>query len=326
MEDNLQPQPEIIDDFSPLQENVKQREYTKPNVQGLVDSAPIEEPSFAPPSFEDLEAQFAQQSVETSAPEPESANPYVNNLDSKDQRQASKALVEAVLDGYTQLNRFGSKWVQIKVEVVQNLMRQGEIDPNLTLPVDGRNIPVLQYIEAYNAELGEVFSVDDEFKDKVRPVMLRVFMKRNIGMTDEQLLLYYFGIDIVTKGSIGMSLAKQNRMLIDSLREVSMNTRPAPTPQASRVEKKVDEFDSEPPISRSTVNKKEREYVEPEEEAYVEEVIQDVVEVKDANSDVRRGRKPMAQPEFGDSSLLSHMEQVANEGTGKRRGRPRKSK
>lgn len=326
MEDNLQPQPEIIDDFSPLQENVKQREYTKPKVQGVVDSAPIEEPTFAPPSFEDLEAQFAQQSVETSAPEPESANPYVNNLDSKDQKQASKALVEAVLDGYTQLNRFGSKWVQIKVEVVQNLMRQGEIDPNLTLPVDGRNIPVLQYIEAYNAELGEVFSVDDEFKDKVRPVMLRVFMKRNIGMTDEQLLLYYFGIDIVTKGSIGMSLAKQNRMLIDSLREVSMNNRPAPTPQASRVEKKVEDFDSEPPISRSAVNKKEREYVEPEEEAYVEEVIQEAVEVKDANTDVKRGRKPMAQPDFGDSSLLSHMEQVANEGTGKRRGRPRKSK
>jgi len=145
-------------------------------------------------------------------------------------------------------------------------------------------------------------------------------------MTDEQLLLYYFGIDIVTKGSIGMSLAKQNRMLIDSLREVSMNNRPAPTPQASRVEKKVEDFDSEPPISRSAVNKKEREYVEPEEEAYVEEVIQEAVEVKDANTDVKRGRKPMAQPEFGDSSLLSHMEQVANEGTGKRRGRPRKSK
>ena len=101
MENNLQPQPEIIDDFSPLQDNVQQREYTKPNVQGVVDSSPIEEPTFNPPSFEDLEAQFSQQSVETSAPEPESANPYVNNLDSKDQKQASKALVEAVIDGYT---------------------------------------------------------------------------------------------------------------------------------------------------------------------------------------------------------------------------------
>jgi len=326
MENNLQPQPEIIDDFNPLQANVTQREYTKPKLQGVVDSAPIEEPTFVPPSLEDLDAKFSQQSAEASVTEPESANPYVNNLDSKDQKQASKALVEAVLDGYTQLNRFGSKWVQIKVEVVQNLMRQGEIDPNLTLPVDGRNIPVLEYIQAYNAELGEVFNVDEEFKDKVRPVMLRVFMKRNIGMTDEQLLLYYIGIDVVTKVSIGFSLNKQNTMLIDSLREVSMNNRPAPTPQASRVEKKVDNFDSEPPISRSTVNKKEREYVEPEEEVVVEEVIQEAVEVRDVNDDISRGRKPMAQPDFGDSSLLSHMEQVANSGTGKRRGRPRKSK
>jgi hypothetical protein len=60
--------------------------------------------------------------------------------------------------------------------------------------------------------------------------------------------------------------------------------------------------------------------------AYVEDVIEEIVEVKDANADVKRGRKPMAQPDFGDSSLLSHMEQVANEGAGKRRGRPRKSK
>ena len=325
MEENFTPP--IIDDFNPLQENVQQREYTKPNVQGAMDATPIEEPVFTPPSFEELDARFSQQSEETSAPEPESANPYINNLDSKDQKNASKALVEAVLDGYTQLNKFGSKAVQIKTEIIQQLMREGKIDPNMTIPVNGREVAVLEYVQAYNGELGEVFNVDEDFKEKVRPVMLRVFMKRNIGMTDEQLLAYYFGVDIVTKISVGYSLVKQNRMLIDSMIDITKQSRPAPTPQPSRVqEDPVESFDSEPPISRSAVKKKEREYVEPEEVIEVEEV-QEVQEVKSANDDVKKGRRPVAQPEFGDSELLAHMEQVAKEGTStKRRGRPRKNK
>jgi len=314
-ESNIQ---DVLGDFSPLQENVKQREYTKPNVQGEIDATPIDEPTFTPPSFDDLEAQFSGGGQEAPT-EPDSANPYVNELDSKDQKTASKALVEAVLDGYTQLNKFGSRAVQIKTEIVQQLMREGEIDYNLTIPVNGRNVPVIEYIQAYNVELNDVFSVDDEFKDKVRPVMLRVFMKRNIGMTDEQLLAYYFGVDIVTKVSVAFSLRKQNAMLIDSMREISQNMRPEPEPQPTRT-KQSEPVKEEPKV--------EREYVEPEEEVEVIEEIQDVVEIKDDSSeDVKKGRKPMKQPEFGDSSLLSHMENVANEGTtGKRRGRPRKKK
>lgn len=317
-----------LEDFNPLQDNVQQREYTKPNVSGEIDATPIEEPVFAPPSFEELESKFSQQSEEaTPATEPESANPYVNNLDSKDQKNASKALVEAVLDGYTQLNKFGSKAVQVKVEVVQQLMREGKIDNNLTIPVNNQNLPVLEYIQAYNAELGDVFDVDEDFKEKVRPVMLRVFMKRNIGMTDEQLLAYYFGVDIVTKISVGYSLVKQNKMLIESMMDITNQSKPVPKPQESRVEEKDNDFDTEPPLKRNTgENSKQREYVEPEE-VIIEEEIQEAVEVNTADEDVKKGRTKAKQPEFGDSELLSHMEQVATEGQPKRkRGRPKKNK
>lgn len=318
---------EIIDDFNPLQENVQQREYTKPKVQGGMDASPIEEPIFTPPSFEELDAQFSQQKEKPISNEPDSANPYINNLDTKDQKNASKALVEAVLDGYTQLGKFGSKGVQIKIELIQQLMREGKIDSNLTVPVNGRNIPVIEYVTAYNAELSEVFNVDDEFKDKVRPVMLRIFMERNIGMTDMQLLMYYFGTDIVTKISVGYSLIKQNGMLIQSMVDISKTIQPTPKTEYGRVhDEHTDNFQAEPPITRSTVKKKEREYIEPEEISVIEE-IQEVQEIKTANEDVKKGRRPVSQPEFGNSDLLAHMEEVANEGGAvKRRGRPRKAK
>ena len=81
--------------FSPLDDNVTQREYTKPNVK--IDSfTPIEEPTFAIPSFEELDNNFRQQLGEDDpsgsvddrkvwgrSEEVGSANPYVENLDKK---------------------------------------------------------------------------------------------------------------------------------------------------------------------------------------------------------------------------------------------------
>lgn len=314
---------EILDDFSPLtQENVIQRDYTKPNVDfSQVNSAPIEEPIFVAPSFEEMDADWNSKKVEDAQilDEKSSANPYTENLDKKDQRKASAALVEALLDGYTQLNKFGNKLVQFNPEKIQQMMRAGEIDPDLTIPINGRNIGVLDYVNAYNEETSSVISVDDDFKDKVRPLLIEEFMERNIGMTRLQLIGYYFGTDILTKGTLIYSLRKQNQAVLDSLVEISQNTRPAPTPQASRVQQ------AEPVREEEPVVKSKREFVEPEEEYAVIEDFEPVIEVKTANDDVKRSRKPTAGPKFGDSAILEQMEQIANgDGSSKRRGRPRK--
>jgi len=315
--------PDFINDFSPLSESVKQREYTKPNLSyGDVDATPIDEPVFTPPSFEELESQFSQQSnAEQPSQEPMgSANPYMEQLDTKDQKNASKALVEAALDAYSQLNKFANRLVKFNPQQIQAKMQSGEIDSSLTLPVNGQEMGVLDYVNAYNEEVGDVISVDDEFKDKVRPVMLRVFMKRNIGMTDEQYLAYLFGVDILTKGALVYSLKKQNQDLINSMIEISQNNAPAPQPKRSAAPTPDPD---EVPIKRSAV-KSEREYTEPEESV---EIVEPEVQVVDVSAptqkdDVKRGRKAQKAPQFGDSSILSQMEEIAN--GGKRRGRPRK--
>lgn len=315
--------PDFINDFSPLSESVKQREYTKPNLSyGDVDATPIDEPVFTPPSFEELESQFSQQSnAEQPSQEPMgSANPYMEQLDTKDQKNASKALVEAALDAYSQLNKFANRLVKFNPQQIQAKMQSGEIDSSLTLPVNGQEMGVLDYVNAYNEEVGDVISVDDEFKDKVRPVMLRVFMKRNIGMTDEQYLAYLFGVDILTKGALVYSLKKQNQDLINSMIEISQNNAPAPQPKRSAAPTPDPD---EVPIKRSAV-KSEREYTEPEESV---EIVEPEVQVVDVSTptqkeDVKRGRKAQKAPQFGDSSILAQMEEIAN--GGKRRGRPRK--
>jgi hypothetical protein len=329
--DNLL-QPETFEaDYNPLQENVKQRPYTRPNVE-VTDATPIAEPVFTPPSFEELQngfeadmngggAQVDDRKVWGQSDEDfGSANPYVEQLDKKDQKAASSALADAVLDGYSQLNGFGNRLIQFDPAKIEDSMRKGEIDPNITLPINGQNIPLLEYINEYNSQTKDVISVSPEFVDKVRPVLIRVLMKRGIGMTDEQLLAYYFGVDILTKGATIYGLRKQNASLLETLKEMSTGA-PRSTPQPTQPTQPTQNTYVEPEPQPKQEVRQEREYVEPEEVQFTkEEPIQEAVVIDEP---IKRSRQRRPAPQFGDEAILSQMEDIAR-GNVKPRGRRKK--
>lgn len=317
-------------DYNPLQENVKQRPYTRPNVE-VVDATPIDEPIFTPPTFEELQSGFEAQNSGNAKIDDRvvwgqgdddmgSANPYVEQLDKKDQKAASSALADAVLDGYSQLNGFGNKLIQFDPNKIEDLMRKGEIDPNITLPINGQNIGILDYVNEYNSQTKDVISVSPEFIDKVRPVLIRVLMKRGIGMTDEQLLAYYFGVDILTKGATIYGLRKQNASLLEALKDMSSGA-PRSTPPPSQPTQPTQEYREPDPQPRQEA-KQEREYVEPEEVVVIkEEPIQEAVVVDEP---IKRSRQPRPAPQFGDEEILSHMESIAKGNVKPPRGRRKK--
>lgn len=307
---------EYEDVFSPFNENVIERDYTRPNVTGQVDASPISEPIVIAPSFEELQSAFQSDldgdnspSMGSDGGEPwqGNANESMTELDNKEKRQASKAMVDAVLDGYQQLWGFANQQIKINPKKVNKLVKEGEINIGLNIPVQGGSMPVLQFIDVYNKELDGLINVDDDFIAKVKPVMQRVFMKRNIGMTDEQLLGYYFGIDVITKAATLFSVSKQNKELLESFKEMSIG---APPPQ-QRAYEEPKSASSERTYEEPT---SQREYKEPEEKkaptkSEYEEV--EIIEVKPK----RATTKPKADsglPQFGDADLLAHMESIAN--------------
>lgn len=323
----------IESDYNPLQENVKQRPYTRPNVE-VTDATPIAEPVFTPPSFDELQNGFEAEMNGGDAKiddrtawglndeDVSSANPYVENLDKKDQRAASAALADAVIDGYSQLNAFGNKLVQFDPAKFEEMMRKGEIDPNIALPVNGQEIGILNYINEYNSQTAEVISVSPEFKDKVRPVLIRVMMKRGIGMTDEQLLAYYFGVDILTKGAMIYGLRKQNASLIETLKEMSSGyTRPSTPPPARESQPTQPTYEEPAPQPREGAMS-ERQYVEPEEvQTFKEEPVEEAVVIDEP---IRKARQRRPAPQFGDTAILSQMEDIASGKVKGTRGRRKK--
>lgn len=331
--------------FSPLMESVNQKSYTRPNVE-VSDATPIEEPIIVPPSFEQLESGFQASMNENEVPaddrkvwggdsEPSSANPYVENLDKKDQRVASSAMADAFIDGYSQLMSFANKMIQFNISKVQKMIRDGEIDPNLLIPVSGTPMTILEYMQEFNNQTKDVITVTDEFKNKVRPVMIRVFMKRNIGMTDEQLLGYYFIVDIVTKASIVFSIKSQNAELIRSMKEMSagytqppqaVNTQMENPAPASQTQERVYEEPKKEP--EPVVNTPKREFVEPEE-IQMKEEFQEATVVNSVVSEepIVRSKASAKMPKFGNASILNQMEEIASKtnNTKSTRGRKRKT-
>lgn len=331
--------------FSPLDDNVVQRDYTKPNVT-LNDFSPIEEPTFAVPSFEELDNNFRTQLGEedpSGSADPRqvwgredqasSANPYTENLDKKEQKQASMAMVDAILDGYGQLKQFSNRLLMISPNKVKKLINEGEIDPNTMIPMPGgKMMPLMDYVEMYNSEVSETIGMSDEFREKVTPLLLRVLMKRNIGMTDEQLLAYYAVSDILTTSIQIYGIRSQNNAILDQLKEMKQAGSYA-QPQSShttnevRQEPKQQEPVREEPVYEAPPQST-REYSEPEEKKpskgndYTQyEVLDDLQPEPARVKKTRKSRvvKTTPMPEFGDAELLSHMENIASGGNPKRR-------
>ena len=294
-------------DYNPLGESVKERSYTKPNIDGANLGAEIEEPTFVPPSFEDLEEPTGFESQE----EQPFANPALNDLDDKDKRYATEQMVEVVLDGYEKITGLANNLVQIKEKKVQEMIAKGEIDPRTRIPIDtsGNSVSISEFVQDYNEQTAEAIQTSPDFKKKVRPAMVRVFEKRGIGMTDEQFLMYMFGTDIVQKGAVVVSLRNNVSGIMNMMKELSqqrMATQaPPPPPAASKQET--------PPPAPSTPEPVE--YYEPEEE---------VVGFED------NGPTFDGAPEFGDPAILSELERLsdenkaASEAPKRKRGRPRK--
>lgn len=316
----------IMDDFSPLDAPVKQRSYTNHKIYDDAEViADLEEPTYQPPTFNDFEDGGAE-------PEKEPAKPFneaYSELDGKEKTMGAEMMAEMTLDIYEKGCGFLGKVPEISEDKLDTLIAEGEIDPNIQLPTESGNLGVKEFAVEYNNSIKDAFEVTDEFKDKVRPPLVRVFKKRGIGMTDEQLLAYYFVTDLGTKTAQAFMLRKTANNILDSLRENTLAIRetqrptptPTPTPTAPKKEDDSIEFyESVSNVEEEVVRKPKRtapktnleeqiEFFEPEEAGSV------FNNLKDNGGFKEEYVEPSGMPQFGDKSTLDMLSRLSDEPT-----------
>lgn len=316
----------IMDDFSPLDAPVKQRSYTNHKIYDDAEVvADLEEPTYQPPTFDDFDGGGEPAEKEPAKP----FNEAYSELDGKEKTMGAEMMAEMTLDIYEKGCGFLGKVPEISEDKLDTLIAEGEIDPNIQLPTESGNLGVKEFAVEYNNGIKDAFEVTDDFKDKVRPPLIRVFKKRGIGMTDEQLLAYYFVTDLGTKTAQAFMLRKTANNILDSLRENTLAIKetqrptptPTPTPSAPKKEDDSIEFyESVSNVEEEVVRRPKRtapktnleeqiEFFEPEEAGSV------FNNLKDNGGFKEEYVEPSGMPQFGDKSTLDMLSKLSDEPT-----------
>ena len=314
-------EPEIIDsDFSPLDAPVKQRSYTSHKIDSTQPMPELEVPTFETPMY----TAFDEPEAETKE-EPRPFNEAFNELDGKEKAMGAEMMAEMTLDIYEKGCGFLGKLPEISEAKLDRLIAEGEIDADIQIPTESGDIPVKEFATEYNDSIKVAFEVSDEFKEKVKPPLIRVFKKRGIGMTDEQLLAYYFITDLGTKGVQAFMLKKTANSILNSLRENTMALREsrAPKPraeqpakpqaQASSVEytENISEVVTDIPKAKPSKPKTNLEeqiehFGEPEEAGVFSNL-------KDNGGFKQTANEPDGMPEFGNTDILAELERLSGQ-------------
>lgn len=312
----------VDNDYSPLDAPVKQRAYTQHHIADAQVVDDLEEPTFVPPSVSD----FDDDGEAVNEPQ-RPFNESFNELPKKDKAMGAEMATDVVLDLYSKGCGLLGKLAEIPEAKLDRLIAEGEIDPNIQIPVEGGEVGVKDFAREFNSGTKEAFEVSSEFKEQVRRVMIRVFEKRGVGMTDEQTLAYLFGTDLLSKGASAFMLRKTVNGVLDSLQEstklmreqIVNQPKPSPIPDVKssvvqeEYSEKISDVVSEKPVRKNTRTKpktnleEQVEFFEPEEAGSV------FSNLKDEGGFKHETKTANNMPTFGDPEILNGINNIAKQ-------------
>ena len=185
-----------------ISENVDTKPYAKGMDAQNIPLGDIPEATFKPPKsiIQDAAPKAPQQIPEAKKIEP--LNAETNQMTDREKRSAAELTVASVWSGYEKLNHMMGNWLQMPVEKRLKLHNEKKIDLKMEVvaSISGDVITVNEFYEQYNADVKEVFIVEQKMKDRLTEPMIREAMRRGLVMSDVQTILLGFGEDILTKG------------------------------------------------------------------------------------------------------------------------------
>lgn len=198
--------------YNPFGESVEEKAYRTPKIATAESIPDIDEPAFVAPTYEDLVTanETVGQNGENGEPVVEEktgldrfSQDEVKEMKPEDKKEAAEGLTTVVLGMYSMGCSALGGLTKISDSKLSQLEQDDLLDVSMRVPVDRHTTAsVRKIVDSMNEQASEAFEVSDDFKEKVTPVMTRVFEKHGWGVTDEQNLMIMFGMDIAQKAQI----------------------------------------------------------------------------------------------------------------------------
>lgn len=219
---------------------VNTKSYAKSNTKIADDllNTPIEEPRIIPPP--------PPPPPTMDAPKVEKPfNPELKDLDAKEKNTAAARAADMAIQMYVWLHQLGNKALQISNRKLDKLQQQGLVDLSVPVNYNGAQMTIYQLIGMYNQANEGVLEVSEEFKAKVKPLLIQIFEKKGVGLTPEQELVFIVAQDMTTKAAIVYVVMQQKKDMINAVKDNTAafrdyvknggNATPPPPPPSSSV-------------------------------------------------------------------------------------------
>jgi len=207
--------------FNPLEGSPKSadREYTKSASSDLDE---VDEAYTQPSSGDDEDGEGST--------EPKGLDPEISKLSPDEQRLASESAFDIAVTGYKMLFQLAQKGVRIKDSKLNELSK--EINLYVPISITDENgevhlMPFKDVVGIFNKNVDSGLTYSQEFIDSVREPVIKKFMEKNIGLSDNNKLWY---LCILELARIGMTMYSLNAMKLDFFSEAKDKSK-STTPQ-----------------------------------------------------------------------------------------------
>lgn len=123
--------------------------------------------------------------------------------------------VDLMLKGYSKGHDLGRYLTKKDTHQLAAEHSKGKINLDLTFPLPGGPVTIKEIVKEYNDSIDEAIVVTEEFKENVRPKLIRIAIKRGWGLSDELSVLAYLVEDVATKAGLLIGLNKSMKMILD---------------------------------------------------------------------------------------------------------------
>lgn len=204
-QDNLSHLPDAppLQGFSPVELNPIERTYAMSTPLSPAEAAiPIPEPVIKPPPLTPPTGAGGPGAPPPPPHIPLAGNPQLAAASSADVHTAAVSAADGLIDAYEGLHEIAKQFLKVSDEDLLQHYEDEKFTPQTTISIgeDGEPISVVALTHSFNAGVDEVMVVTPEFKEKVKPVLVRVCEKRGFGFTDEELLMELVFKDVAVKG------------------------------------------------------------------------------------------------------------------------------
>ena len=228
--------------YNPFLDNVNEKPYSQVKVDASASQMynPIPEPAFGGASMSAGEDAYGKLNGDfgggsSGANTGMSIGGGGGEMSDQDKKLAAEQLAKMVVDVYGEIKNLSNNLLLISPKKIKKLEQEGEIDTSVQIPLGGQPVTIGEFVEQYNEQTKGTLSLSKEFKKEIMPPLTRVLQKRGAGLTDESLIIYLFGKDIVMSGAIIYQHGSVINDAIDTMKEYTQAYKsgasaPAPAP------------------------------------------------------------------------------------------------